>query len=127
MQSIKKFFYATCFAFITAYAVAQNPKLLLFKIGIVADVQYADRDNAGSRYYRLSPEKLEEAVASFSGQKVDFVCSLGDFINDGYQSFKPLLNITDNLQIPVYHVLGNHDFVVDPQKKKEQLYDLFLY
>lgn len=124
MRLLKKISFAVFYAFIVVPAVAQDNKLPLFKIGIVADVQYADRDSLGTRYYRLSSEKLEEAVDTFNGQKVDFVCSLGDFINDGYQNFKPLLKITDKLQMPLYHVLGNHDFVVDPKNKKEQLYDL---
>lgn len=85
----------------------------LFKFGIVADVQYADIPDSGTRNYRKSPEKLAEAVRHFNQAEVSFVMSLGDFINDEMSGFYTLNTITSGLTMPLYHVAGNHDF--DPE------------
>lgn len=90
----------------------------LFTFGVVTDVQYADRATSGTRHYRSSPAKLAHAVEVFNAQGVDFVLSLGDFINDGLGSFDTLRAITRRLRMPLYHVLGNHDFGVRPEEKK---------
>lgn len=91
---------------------AQTPQKPLITFGIVADVQYADQINSGTRFYRSSLEKLDDAVKVFNERKVDFVVSLGDFINDDLKSYGPLTKITDRLRMPLYHVYGNHDFAV---------------
>jgi predicted phosphodiesterase len=82
----------------------------LFSFGVVADVQHADIDNSGTRHYRSSPAKLSEAVAVFNRQGVDYVISLGDFINDKLEGYETLNSITSKLESPLYHVAGNHDF-----------------
>lgn len=82
----------------------------LFSFGVVADVQHADIDNAGTRHYRSSPVKLSEAVSEFNRNGVDFVISLGDFINDKTSGYATLNAITSKLESPLYHVAGNHDF-----------------
>lgn len=82
------------------------------KIGIVSDVQYADIDNYGTRHYRASVEKFSEAVSKFSEEDVDMIVSLGDFIDNDFKSYNPLIEIIRGVNIPVYFVLGNHDFSV---------------
>lgn len=110
------------FTFLTAFlisAIGSIPAPLLLaqpaetssiRFGIISDVQYADRDDAGSRNYRGSPAKLAEAVQAFNEHRVDFVVNLGDFIDSGASGFDTLVPITDRLAMPLYHVLGNHDF-----------------
>ena len=71
-----------------------SPKL---RFGIIADVQYADKDDAGSRNYRGSIDKLAAAVDTFNAQGVDFVINLGDFIDGGASNFDTLLSITGRL------------------------------
>lgn len=88
----------------------QSAEAPSIRFGIISDVQYADRDDAGSRNYRGSPAKLAEAVQAFNDHQVDFVINLGDFIDSGASGFDTLLSITDRLAMPLYHVLGNHDF-----------------
>lgn len=100
---------------------SQKKEHPLFRFGVVADVQYANRDNAGSRHYRSSLRKLQEAVDTFNSQKVDFVVSLGDFINDDFHSFDTLNKIARQLQCPIHQTLGNHDFEVDAGEKKQVL------
>lgn len=92
---------------------------LLFKVGIVADVQYCDTENRGTRHYRASKKKLQEAVNTFNEEKVDFIINLGDLIDHDYDSYLPLMEIFSQSSAPVYHVLGNHDFSVAEDKKNE--------
>ena len=91
---------------------SQGPML---KIGLVADPQYTDKPNRGTRYCRESLWKLEEAVDTFNDEGVNFVQSLGDIIDDEWSSFDSIVPIYDklNLDIESYHLLGNHDFSVD--------------
>lgn len=65
--------------------VGKSLPVPLFKIGVVTDVQYCDCDNAGSRYYRLSPDKLKQANTRFKKENVDFIINLGDFIDRGFR------------------------------------------
>ena len=87
----------------------------VLKIGLVADPQYADKSTAGSRYYRESLWKLEEAIATFDYFRVDFVQTLGDVIDGDWENFDSILPVYGNLLpgIESYHLLGNHDFAID--------------
>jgi manganese-dependent ADP-ribose/CDP-alcohol diphosphatase len=87
-----------------------------FDFGVVADAQYCDAEPAGSRYYRQSLEKLAQCVQSLNRQDLSFTVHLGDFIDRDFESFNVLLPIYEQLRSPCYHVLGNHDFSVAPDK-----------
>jgi manganese-dependent ADP-ribose/CDP-alcohol diphosphatase len=87
------------------------------KIGILADVQYADEDDCKLCTYRSSLSRLEDAVLKLNEQKVDFVVQLGDLINGQWDSFGPTLKLLKRLTMPVYNVLGNHDFIVENSQK----------
>jgi len=90
----------------------------ILKIGLVADPQYADKPLAGNRYYRESLWKLNEAIAAFNENQVDFVQNLGDIIDIGWMSYDSILPIYQNLDpgIENYHLLGNHDFAIPPSR-----------
>jgi len=90
----------------------------LFTFGVIADVQYCECEPEGSRFYRLSPTRLREAVNSFKTDSVSFILNLGDLIDRGYESFKPVLNILDSSGVQVYHLTGNHDYSVDDRYKR---------
>jgi predicted MPP superfamily phosphohydrolase len=87
----------------------------LFSFGVLADVQYADLAPLGERYYRSSLEKLGEAMETFRRDSVDFIVNLGDLIESGYESYKPVLSILNSSSIKCYHLTGNHDYLVDPR------------
>jgi len=93
---------------------SQKPQ---FSFGIIADVQYADYDPVGTRFYRSSLVKLREAVTSFKEASADFIINLGDMIERDYKSYKPVLDIIDSSGLKTYHVAGNHDYSVDPRFK----------
>lgn len=92
----------------------------LFSFGMVADVQYCDCEPHNNRYYRNSLKKFREAVEHFNERDLEFVVSVGDIIDKQVDSFGPVKTIADGLNVPFYHVLGNHDFPY-PENKYEQV------
>ncbi|NJN27079.1 MAG: hypothetical protein HC819_14425 [Cyclobacteriaceae bacterium] len=87
-----------------------SPKKISF--GIIADVQYCDATPVKNRFFREAKDKLVAAIALLNRLKPDFVINLGDMIDRDWQSFDSILPVFDQLQMPVHHVLGNHDYEV---------------
>ena len=54
----------------------------LFSFGLVADVQYGNKENnvERKRYYKDAIGKLETCVANFNKLPLEFVINLGDII-----------------------------------------------
>lgn len=89
-------------------------------IGIMADVQYADKDTGGARHYRTTLKKLEECVADLSERDLAFVIQLGDIVDGHGKDVKKsiddldrVLSVFNKLPMPKYHVVGNHCLSVD--------------
>eukprot|EP00754_Rhynchopus_humris_P034985 Rhum_TRINITY_DN16562_c0_g1::Rhum_TRINITY_DN16562_c0_g1_i1::g.163644::m.163644/K01517/ADPRM; manganese-dependent ADP-ribose/CDP-alcohol diphosphatase len=84
----------------------------LFSFAVFADVQYGTMKPSGMRYYKMSIAKMEEMAAYLkeNEQGLSFIVHLGDLTQDkgSYRNavLKPLDKAT-----PLYHVLGNHDFI----------------
>jgi manganese-dependent ADP-ribose/CDP-alcohol diphosphatase len=106
-----------------------------FTFGLVADVQYADQEQSGARYYRASLGKLEACVADLNLARPDFVIQLGDLI-DGYpkdqarsaRELEEVLIRFKGLDAPLFHVLGNHCLHAGREVVSEQLgHDRFYY
>lgn len=100
--------------FCRALTAQQQPSI---RLGIIADVQYADADQHGTRHYRASLEKLRAAVDTFNAQQVDFVISLGDLIDRYSNSYDSVLAVTGKLRSKLYHTLGNHEFSIGEEEK----------
>ncbi len=84
----------------------------LFTFGVVTDIHFSNlKPPKGSRLYAASEGKLQEAVATFESEGVDFVVSLGDMIDGDIESYATIRSILETLPMPVYQVLGNHDFL----------------
>ena len=94
-----------------------------FSFGVIADVQYADKNTAGSRHYRTSLERLTECVDDLNQRDLKFVIQLGDFIDAGKDSFDAVLPIWRELRVPRRHVIGNHDL---PFSREKMLHTLEL-
>lgn len=90
----------------------------LFTFGVIADVQYCDCDPKGTRFYRNSLDKLRGAVSSLKEQDPLFVVNLGDLIEKGFESYKPVMNILDSSGLKIYNLTGNHDYAVEARQKK---------
>jgi len=110
MRNLKRIVLCMAIVAISFSLKAQPGQQPLFSFGVIADVQYADLPDAGTRHYRKSPAKLAEVVGHFNRAQVGFVISLGDFINDDIKGYDTLNSITSGLSMPLYHVAGNHDF-----------------
>ena len=99
----------------SARAEEKEQPLLVF--GLITDVQYADADPEGERYYRESPGKLKTAVEWLAARKLPFTLHLGDFIDRDFASFATVLPLLEPLGHPVHHLTGNHDFTVPDMDK----------
>jgi 3',5'-cyclic AMP phosphodiesterase CpdA len=103
--------------------LAENVEKPEFSFGVIADVQYCDcdYDYEENKYFRSSLKKLTECVQDFNSKDLAFVIQLGDFIEQDLSSYDDLLPIYQQLKMPKYHVLGNHDFSVTDEEKKKVL------
>lgn len=94
---------------------AKDKPLLTF--GIVTDSHYADREVSGTRYYRESVAKMNEAMKEMNLRKTGFVVHLGDFKDQAeHPDEQSTLEFLGKMEKaygsysgPRYHVLGNHD------------------
>ena len=87
------------------------------RFGVITDSHYADREPSGTRYYRDSMLKMQEAIREFNRSGLDFVIELGDMKDTTVDAaLEPTLRFLDAIERefkrfdgPSYHVLGNHD------------------
>lgn len=89
----------------------------VLSFGVIADIQYRDADPQGTRFYRNSLGKLRAAVEHLNTLNPRFTIQLGDLIDGVFSSYDAVLPIYDALAMPHFHVLGNHDFSVEPAEK----------
>ncbi|MFO0905185.1 MAG: metallophosphoesterase [Pirellulales bacterium] len=95
------------------------------RIGLVTDLHYADKAPAGTRHYRDTLAKLEDAGRQFDRFRPSFVVELGDFIDaadsvDVERNYLQTINRNfATLCQERHYVLGNH--CVDTLKKEEFL------
>jgi alkaline phosphatase len=87
------------------------------RFGMLTDVHYANRNNAGSRSYRQSMNNLNEAINVFNHSDLNFVIELGDFKDQGENpNREQTLSFLDEIEREYrkfngdrYHALGNHN------------------
>lgn len=90
-----------------------------FEIGLVADAQYADVPDKGTRFYRASLAKLDAAVAHFYSRDLAFCVHLGDLIDREWSSFDAIAGRLGPSRHVWHQLLGNHDFEVLDSRKPE--------
>lgn len=89
-----------------------GPRILSF--GIVADVQYAEKETSGARRYRAGVERLGQCVDDWRGQDLAFVIQVGDLIDGGEtpgatrEDLQRVLRVLEPLGENMRHVVGNH-------------------
>lgn len=108
MKNIRIFF-LLIFSLSAGSSVYAQQKAL--KIGLIADIQYADKNDRGTRFYRASLDKLQEGIKAFNEENVDFTVVLGDLVDEGPKDLDPVLDRLRQSRAPVYNLLGNHDYV----------------
>ena len=95
------------------------------RVAMVTDLHYADKPPAGSRHYRETLGKLEEAANRFEQDKPTFLVELGDLIDaaDSVDLEQRYLRTVNRKFSAIcedrHYVLGNH--CVDTLKKEEFL------
>lgn len=92
-----------------ALTYAEQP---IFSFGVLADVQYADKDTAMGREYRQSPAKLAQCADLLNKEQLQFVIHLGDLIDLGIENLAFIGKTFSQIHAPKYHVLGNHDMEI---------------
>lgn len=89
-------------------------------VGLISDVQYAEIEEFKRRHFKLSRGKLDQAIAEMNANRthLDFVLHLGDLVDHDMAKYLPILKpILAKLKYPLYHVLGNHDFLGTAESK----------
>eukprot|EP00933_Yihiella_yeosuensis_P043988 TRINITY_DN39030_c1_g3_i2.p1 TRINITY_DN39030_c1_g3~~TRINITY_DN39030_c1_g3_i2.p1 ORF type:complete len:489 (+),score=76.49 TRINITY_DN39030_c1_g3_i2:42-1469(+) len=115
---------------------SQQQEEPLFRFGVIADVQYANRDDApnftGSRIrrYRQSKEIWEKSIDWFQKEKVSFIVQLGDFLDgsnraikgEGLNALSELLAPLEALDEcpPLLNLIGNHELYNFTRKALEE-------
>lgn len=90
-----------------------------FEIGLVADAQYADIPERGTRFYREGVNRLGAAVEHFNRRSVRFCVHLGDLIDREWASFDEIMRPLEKSRSRWHQLLGNHDFdVLDEHKPR---------
>ncbi len=94
-----------------SFAADREPGL---RVGLVTDLHYSDKPSRGSRHYRETLAKFDEAASRFQQAKPDFVVELGDFI-DAAESVEQELRWLSRVNRAFsavskdrHYVLGNH-------------------
>lgn len=86
----------------------------------IADIQYADKDAKGSRYYRNSVPKLQQIREAVKDEKIDFLIHLGDIVDSKHANLAAPLAEVRKFPYRQYFVMGNHDFA-DSTKNVEKI------
>ncbi|MDH7515505.1 MAG: metallophosphoesterase [Bacteroidota bacterium] len=103
---------------------AQKP---LFSFGLIADIEWADRDDSAGCYHRAVAGKLREAVHALNYEPLRFVVQLGDLIYargdevvHAQENMDAALSVLTKLKAPLYHVAGEHcrEVGIDVLRKK---------
>lgn len=95
------------------------------KFGLITDLHFAHRKNAGNRNYEQSDDKVRIAMDEFKRHRLDFIIQLGDLKDQGKSKeetidfLKEINSVLGDYNKPIYHVLGNHD--MDNISKKDFL------
>lgn len=95
------------------------------RVGLVTDLHYADKAPAGTRHYRETLRKLDEAALQFEKDQPTFLVELGDLIDaadsvDVEQRYLKTINDEfSSICKDRHYVLGNH--CVDTLHKDEFL------
>ena len=88
---------------------AQNTEPLI-RFGLIADIQYANCDPAGTRFYKNSLQKLDDCIDCLNNHDVQFTVNLGDLIDRNVAEWDSVLIRLKRLKNKVYNTTGNHDY-----------------
>lgn len=93
---------------------AEPEKKPAARLGLLTDLHYADKPEAGTRFYRETLDKLQEAIDCFNAEPLAAVVELGDFIDQAPSAEQELAWLETiearfaTVRAPRHYVLGNH-------------------
>lgn len=101
MREVNKSLILFILIFVSQQIFGQQSEPPLIKLGIMADVQFCNAKNSGSRFYRLSSGKLREACEQLKKEQVDWIIGLGDFIDRDFESYDTLRRPSRKSYVPL--------------------------
>jgi 3',5'-cyclic AMP phosphodiesterase CpdA len=99
------------------HKISMRPDSDKITFAVVSDLQYATLPPVKNRYFANSVNKLRKAITAMNRLSPDFLVNLGDTIDRGFENFHEILPLFSQVEMPVYHVLGNHDYEVENAMK----------
>lgn len=108
--------------------VASDDNQRLFSFAVISDIQYSDKDSRGARHYRDAMGRLDECITHLNTLDIAFTIQLGDLI-DGHKrnqhkthnDLERILTVWNKLNMPKYHVVGNHCLKAGKKMLKQKL------
>lgn len=105
-----------------------------YAIGVLADIQYGDKPTQGRRHYRQSLDRLQDGIRILNQRQTRMTIQLGDLI-DGHPDqpertqtdLDRILKVWKGLQMPTYHVVGNHCMVAGRDLLQDRLNQVPFY
>ena len=93
----------------------------LFSFGVITDVQYCPCAPSGAKYYESGITKLPPCIDDLNKRDLVFTIQLGDIIDRDFSSFDVILPLYNQLTMPHYSILGNHEYSVAEDDKQNVL------
>jgi len=87
------------------------------RVGIFTDCQYCNCATEGIRNYALSLSKLDSCITVLNSQPLDAIFHLGDMIDHDYSSYDSIIPRFQQFRVPLFLVLGNHDYMIKNKYK----------
>lgn len=94
----------------------------IFSFGVIADIQYCDCEAEGTRFYRNSLLKLDEALQVFASEGIELVLDLGDNIDRDASSFNAVNSMFEGYSFTILNSPGNHDYSTDRKVMKKVVF-----
>ena len=78
----------------------------MISFGVIADIQYADKEASGSREYRNTLRNLASCIADLNGRKPAFTVQLGDFVDGDGADMPKVSALFGTLRMPIHHAIA---------------------
>ena len=109
MKSFIAFILTLTFSINATGGFCQSGKPVI-RFGLITDIQYADAETRGSRFYRNSLPKLDSCVNDLNMQQVEFTINMGDIVDRNPNDLDAVLALLSRLDKKIYNTTGNHDY-----------------
>ncbi|MBZ4189443.1 metallophosphoesterase [Niabella beijingensis] len=95
---------------VISMAAPAQQTIPVIRFGLIADIQYANADTRGTRFYRNSLKKLDDCIRDLNRQQVQFSLNLGDITDRNPEDLDPVLEVLKKSETKIYTTPGNHDY-----------------